>query len=127
MIKVGVIIENGQIKSVCQLENADVSQISFLIANLELVKSNLVYQLAEMTRHPSNTPLVKKEVGKATTDPTPKVKKFVKPADITNCSDKQYATLKKAEFDDMAIRSMSQKEISKSIGAYFDSLKDENI
>lgn len=127
MIKVGVVIENGQVKSVCQLENADVGQISFLIANLELVKSNLVYQLAEMTRQ-SNTPLVKKEVGKATTDPIPQNKKvYKKPADIKNCSDKQYATLKKAEFDDMAIRSMSQTEIRKSIGAYFDSLKEENI
>lgn len=125
MIKVGVIIENGEIKNICKLENSNATEISLGIANLELTKSILVSKLIEIT-NTSNTPLVK-EVGTATTHPTPKVKKYVKPADIKNCSDKQYATLKKAEFDDLAIKSMSQAEIRKSIGAYFDSLKEDNI
>ena len=137
MIKAGVIIENGQIRNICSYQNADVNEISLMIANLEIVKSDLLLRLTEIVKGTSNA-LSKKGsdnashpemVGEKSSPSNQKSKKefFKKPKDIETCSDKQYNILKQADFDDEAIRLMSQEEIRKSIGYYLDNQKKENI
>lgn len=114
-----MIINRGE-KITITFEEHDTDQLKrFINAKLD--------EMFILGRIVNSTPLVKKEVGKATAYLTQKNKEFKKPDDIKSCSQKQYNILKQADFDDEAIKLMSQEEISKSIGYYLNNQKKENI
>ena len=126
MIKVGVIIENGEIKNISKLENATPLEISLIIANLEIVKSDLVSKLTSLTMKDSNA-LLKKGSDQASQGVGSATPQIQKPKDIINCSDKQYKILISAGYEDKDIVQFSKKQIRDIIGTYLNNLKRDNI